>query len=241
MIFLGAEHVKILRDKGVSSHHTHGFHVAPGCLFEPPCSLKQMQIAYASKLGAFSYAVSGYYFAVNIGRYVSIGEDVQIGRHGHPTDWASTSPVFYHKSELVFDRHLCDVPPVSAADFVPPGVGVPVQTTNIGHDVWIGHGAFISPGVTIGNGAVVGAQAVVTKDVPPYAVVAGVPATVRRYRFPEATVGRLEACAWWRFAFWDLAGTDITNPDGFADHVSRLQADGLSAYRPNWISPDELI
>lgn len=67
----------------------------------------------------------------------------------------------------------------------------------IGHDVWIGHGATIMPGVTIGNGAVIGSGAVVTKDVPPYCIVAGVPAKPIRERFPQETAARIERIAWW--------------------------------------------
>jgi acetyltransferase-like isoleucine patch superfamily enzyme len=67
----------------------------------------------------------------------------------------------------------------------------------IGNDVWIGMDAVILPGVAIGDGAVIGANAVVTKDVPPYAVVGGVPAKVMRYRFPKDTIARLLALRWW--------------------------------------------
>ena len=74
------------------------------------------------------------------------------------------------------------------------------QPVTVGHDVWIGHGATVLPGVTIGNGAVVGAGAVVTDDVPPYTVVAGVPAEPIRRRFPESVASRIEATEWWD---WD--------------------------------------
>lgn len=67
----------------------------------------------------------------------------------------------------------------------------------IGHDIWIGHGATVMPGVTIGTGAVVGSGAVVTKDVPPYTIVAGVPARPIRARFPEPVVRQLLDIAWW--------------------------------------------
>lgn len=67
----------------------------------------------------------------------------------------------------------------------------------IGHDVWIGYEAIILSGVTIGNGAIVGARAVVTKDVPPYTIVGGVPARPIRRRFSEDTIQRLEQLKWW--------------------------------------------
>lgn len=67
----------------------------------------------------------------------------------------------------------------------------------IGSDVWIGYEAVILAGVTIGDGAIVGARAVVTKDVPPYAVVGGVPARVIRWRFPAGTIDALQRIKWW--------------------------------------------
>ena len=70
----------------------------------------------------------------------------------------------------------------------------------IGNDVWIGYEAVILSGVTIGDGAIVGARAVVTKDVPPYTIVAGVPARPIRKRFDEETIAKLQALRWWD---WD--------------------------------------
>ncbi|MBR2872690.1 MAG: CatB-related O-acetyltransferase, partial [Lentisphaeria bacterium] len=66
----------------------------------------------------------------------------------------------------------------------------------IGSDVWIGLNAVIMDGVTVGNGAVIGTNAVVTKDVPPYAIVVGIPAKVLRYRFDSDTIARLEKLRW---------------------------------------------
>jgi virginiamycin A acetyltransferase len=67
----------------------------------------------------------------------------------------------------------------------------------LGNDVWIGYEAVIMQGVTIGDGAIIGSRAVVTKDVPPYAIVGGVPARLIRMRFDEKTIARLEALKWW--------------------------------------------
>ena len=67
----------------------------------------------------------------------------------------------------------------------------------IGNDVWIGYEAVILAGVTVGDGAVVGTRAVVTKDVPPYTIVGGVPAKPIRKRFSEAVIDRLLVLQWW--------------------------------------------
>ena len=70
----------------------------------------------------------------------------------------------------------------------------------VGNDVWIGYEAVILSGVTIGDGAIIGTRAVVTKDVPPYTIVGGVPAKPIRRRFDDAVIARLEALRWWD---WD--------------------------------------
>ena len=67
----------------------------------------------------------------------------------------------------------------------------------VGNDVWIGYEAVILSGVTIGDGAVIGTRAVVTKDVPPYTIVGGIPAKPIRKRFDDAVIERLEALRWW--------------------------------------------
>lgn len=71
----------------------------------------------------------------------------------------------------------------------------------IGNDVWIGYEALILSGVTVGDGAIIGSRAVVTKDVPPYTIVGGVPAKSIRRRFDGAVIERLEKLRWWD---WDI-------------------------------------
>lgn len=71
----------------------------------------------------------------------------------------------------------------------------------IGNDVWIGYEAVIMPGVHIGDGAIIGTRAVVTKDVPPYAIMGGVPARIIKYRFDDPAIQMLLKIKWWD---WDI-------------------------------------
>lgn len=124
-----------------------------------------------------------------IGKFCSIAAEVRILMNGgnHPTTWLTTYPfpVFANGWEVA-------APPAW------PSRG----DTIIGNDVWIGYGATIMPGVRIGDGAIVATASVVTRDVPPYAIVGGNPASTLRYRFDGATIARLLALAWWN---WDPA------------------------------------
>ena len=128
-----------------------------------------------------------------IGRYCSIAGNVHVIQGTHPTSgWVSTHPSFYSvtgQSGVTFtDRDKYDEY-VYADDSGHEAL--------IGNDVWIGYGATVLAGVTIGDGAVIAAGAVVTENVPPYAVVGGVPAKVIRYRFGEDEIEFLNRFKWW--------------------------------------------
>lgn len=132
-----------------------------------------------------------------IGRYVSISHDVKIGLENHKLDGIGTSPVFYSKQRGWVDRNYIERQ-------------VPVA---VGDDVLISVNAMIMSGVKIGTGAVVGAGAFVNKDVPPYAIVAGIPAKIIRYRFDEATIERLLKSEWWKLDKSEL----VRHKDRFSD------------------------
>jgi len=125
-----------------------------------------------------------------IGKFCSLGPNVQIGLGIHPTHQISTYPGFYA------DRATGD----KAPGFVSIGKDASIiqqLETKIGNDVWIGHGAIILGGVTINNGAIIAAGAVVTKDVPPFAIVGGIPATIIRKRLNDQQIDFLEQFKWW--------------------------------------------
>lgn len=237
MIVVTQEMKQILLDQGISTLHGPMFTLPESAVFEPPCSFKWMNIDYELRLGAFSYAVSGYYFGAHIGRYTSIGENVQVGRGSHPTNWATTSPVLYQHHRSVVDFDISE-----AAHFSPSADHLLPVTTYIGNDVYIGHGAFICQGVTIGDGAVVAAQAVVTRDVPPYAVVAGAPAVIKKMRFDESLVEQYTDVRWWDFAFWDLNGISVTNPSEFIERIKVLRdEDRIKPYTPQLVAVKDLF
>jgi acetyltransferase-like isoleucine patch superfamily enzyme len=231
-----------LTENRIGFLHSAGFSLPENCEFEPPCSIKWMQIENSLSLGAFSYAVSGYYFACRIGRYVSIGEQVQVGRHNHPMNWATTSPFFFTDHAAVLDLSIDEARGVKVDDFMLNKPGQLLRYTEIGNDVWIGHGAFITPGVKIGHGAVVGAYSVVTRDVEPYSIVVGAPARVKRLRFEERVVERMLAVAWWRYAFWDLRGASTTEPMKFLDTVEdKIAAGKISEYKPDKVRLTDVL
>lgn len=121
-----------------------------------------------------------------IGSFCSIGTGaafMMAGNQGHRNDWVTTFPFFYMSEEPAF---------AEARDgYVPAG------DTVVGNDVWIGAEAIIMPGVRIGDGAMIGSRAVVTKDVPPYTIVAGNPARQIRRRFSDEQIAMLLEMRWW--------------------------------------------
>lgn len=145
------------------------------------------KVKRGSRVGAYSFISPGTVLDnTSVGRFCSIADHAIIGLPVHDPRLLSTSPVFTVRANPVkvswADKDLRDYesPPVT-----------------IGHDVWVGTHAIIMGGITIGDGAVVAAGAVVTKDVPPYAIVGGVPARLIRYRFSPETISLIQQTAWW--------------------------------------------
>lgn len=148
--------------------------VAVGCTFGHRNIIYGNSVLVNTKLGDYTYVggqVKIQY--ATIGKFCSIAEGVKIGLGIHPTDLESTHPAFYSPQSLWKDEITPDLSK-KVIEYKP---------IFIGDDVWIGTNAMILDGVTIGNHAVVAAGSVVTKDVPDFAIVAGVPAKVIKFRF----------------------------------------------------------
>ena len=170
-------------------------------LIHPTADVRDSRLGAYTEVGArtqlLEVVLADYSYVVNdsdiasttLGKFCSIAAMTRINPGNHPMDRATQSHITYRASAY-FPGELDE------AEFFAWRRAYPVV---IGHDVWVGHGAIFLPGRTIGTGAVVAAGAVVTKDVAPYAIVAGNPARVIRQRFPAAVVERLLRLAWWNW------------------------------------------
>lgn len=186
--------------------------VAASCHFDETAEIEhpvhcgpRSQVHGMCEVGAFLFlnTDSIIYPHVKIGRYCSIARNCEIGVASHPINYMSTHSFQYHTAQ--FPKY--------------PGYKDSVRRvkhrahpdTVIGNDVWIGAKAVILSGITIGDGAVIAAGSVVTKDVPPYAVVGGIPAKLIKYRFGHSEITELLRLRWWELPFEKLGNLSFDN------------------------------
>jgi acetyltransferase-like isoleucine patch superfamily enzyme len=162
-----------------------------------------------SEIGNYSYIGNNSKIKnTKIGNFCSIGPNVQIILGKHPTNLVSTHPAFYSNNKQF--KTFSDINHIEEYGSV-----------TIGNDVWISEGVIIPNDVIIGNGAIIAARSIVTKDVEPYAIVAGSPAKLIKFRFDKLTCEKIQNSEWWK---WDEKKLKINHakfqdPDNFINSL----------------------
>ena len=168
----------------------------PGCslfakiddnsVIDPKANVNAHVLMFRSSIGKYSY-VGGpsRIVCADIGKFCSIASEASIGMGTHTLNMLSTCSIFTEKHNGTGHSWVDNV-----------GID-PYERVIIGNDVWIGKRVMVMGGVTIGDGAVIAAGAVVTRDVPAYAVVGGVPSRIIKYRFTEEEIDILKKLRWW--------------------------------------------
>ena len=156
-----------------------------------------MKVHYDVEIGNYSYGPclqpGNLPAGTRVGNYCSLADGIKVLRRNHPVDRISQHPFFFNATIGLFDSDTIS----SVAD----------NPLTIGHDVWIGLGVTIAPGcMNIGNSAVIAAGAIVTKDVPPFAIVGGIPAKMIRWRISEELQFEWERSKWWLKPVNELSG-----------------------------------
>lgn len=190
---------KLFEFANVGGRDIHNILMFSNCIIEKNCCINKNThlnegvhlfencIINNSEIGSYTYLAKNCLVQnAKIGKFCSIATDVLIGVGQHPTHLFSTSPLFYKrnnplnfkliKNDIRFDEY---------------------RPIDIGNDVWIGARSIIMDGVKIGHGAIVAANSVVTKDVPEYAIVAGIPAKVIKFRFDNEKSSQILSSGWW--------------------------------------------
>lgn len=155
-----------------------------------------------STIGRYTYIFESKLIATDVGSFCSIAADCTIGGGSHPSEWVSSSPVFYNGKNCLKKNF-------STNDYKE------YKRTEIGNDVWIGSKCLIKGGVKIGDGSIVGMGSVVTHDIPAYEIWAGNPAKKIRKRFDDSTIDKLLDLKWWNMSdeMLDSIGKFFNNPE----------------------------
>ncbi len=229
---------KTLQDYGLACHRPPSFDTL---IYEAPVNLSvDNYFTGDCRVGAFTYMQYRCEFSnTRIGRFCSIADNLCCGPGRHYTHGLSTHPFMNDPADSTAKlsqyepyRRIMGTRSFSLPEKIPRTIASP--HVKIGNDVWIGKRVLIMGGVTIGDGAIIAAGAVVTKDVPPYAVVGGVPARVVKMRFSQGIIDQLLSLQWWNY---DMAQVSNQVDYGRVEEViefmtDRIRLGQLSEYQP---------
>ena len=195
------------------------------------------------EMGSFSYSYSSLPEGVSVGRYCSISSGLRVLDSTHPVGILTTSAISFRPKNKLFEGLITPQLASFAAAFDVSGTRpMPV----IEHDVWIGANVTLAMGVRIGTGAIVASGSVVTRDVPPYAIVAGNPAVVKKSRFPAELVEQLLASRWWEVDPSVVFSLDFTRAEAVCEFLLREGA-AVARYEPqvldlaDWASVEDVL
>lgn len=192
--------------------------------------------------GSFTGIKSPLTFESRIGRYTEIARSCKLMGARHPVESVSISSALYDFKREQISKYILDYQSKSTE---PPLKLRPVPNPQpqrapivIGHDVWIGSNVTLNGGITIGNGAVVASNSVVIKDVPPYTLVAGIPAKPKKLRFSQSIIEELEAIKWWDYELGDMfkLGLNFANPIDFIEMFNK-NLNNIKKYNPKKFYP----
>lgn len=144
-------------------------------------------------VGEYTYIGQKCRMTAEIGKFCSISNNVKVVNSTHPTQFISTSPVFY-STQCQCGHTFAKKQEFDELLYI---YNEEKTTCRIGNDVWIGENVLIKGGVTIGDGAIIGMGSIVTKDIPPYSIYAGIPAKEISKRFNEKNIKKLLEIKWW--------------------------------------------
>jgi acetyltransferase-like isoleucine patch superfamily enzyme len=198
--------------------------VAPGArivksTFHGPINMERISlIGPEVTIGKYcSLNQDSFVIRATVGAFCAIGARSAVNPFNHPTDWFSIHEFQYHPSAYGWIPEYKNVERFLRAP-------ESLRRATIGSDVWIGNNVNIL-GVSVGHGAVVAAGSVVTKDVPPYAIVAGVPAEIKRYRFSEKIIERFLQARWWDLELEQLNGLPFPDAERCLDLIAEIRGD----------------
>lgn len=194
-------------------------------------------------MGSFSYSRTSFEAGVSVGRYTVIADKVAIMQHSHPTDRLTFANIDYDTHHACYVEAIKDSGKPALAGS--PWDNLPRASVQIGHSCWIGSDVLLKRNVKIGHGSIIAARSVVTKDVPPFTLVAGNPAVPRGKhdgrRYPAELIERLLASEWWGYRFTDFHGLDTTDPARFLDGFEpAVQRGDLQPWSPQPVSIADL-